>query len=242
MVPDDCDMDEYAPVTGADKRCYLNACRAKDAKIKVISKGYDAGNYKKADELTWPIETVCKPRQEDWDNVPPRDLGDGTLIYWTQDKKQYRGTHNTCKCLSASTLIDTPTGQKLVTTLNVGDSVYSRNHQGERIVVALRMVNKVPIDSTHKMLRLTLADGRSLDVTPSHPTSSEKRMSMNQYEIGDALDGSTVASKEYFEYSGSYTYDILPYCDGADYWANGILTGSTLRFHFYTEDLLNMGW
>lgn len=242
MTDEDCDMDEYAPVTGADNRCYLNACRAMNANIKVINKGYAAVNYKLEDELTWPIESVCKPRQEDWDSIPPRELDDGTLIYWTKDKKQYRGTYNKCRCLSAYTLIDTPHGATPVTTLNVGDSVYSQNITGERIVVAIRMINKVAIEAPHKMLRLSLADGRKVELTPAHPSASPALLTMDQHAIGDALDGNTIASKEYFDYNECYTYDILPQSKTAAYWANGILTGSTLKFAFYTEDLLRLGW
>lgn len=242
MTDEDCDMDEYAPVTGADKRCYLNACRAKNTNIKVINKGYDAVNYKLADELTWPIESVCKPIQEEWDSVPPRELGDGTLIYWTKDKKQYRGTYNKCRCLATSTLIDTPEGSKLITDLKVGDLIFSQNFNGERISVAIRMINQVAVDAPHNMLRLTLADGRIVELTPAHPSASRALLTMDQYAVGDDLDGSTVASKEYFDYNESYTYDILPQSETAAYWANGILTGSTLKFAFYTEDLVRLGW
>ena len=46
---------------------------------------------------------------------------------------------------------------------------------------------------------------------------------------GDAYDGSTVAAAALVPYGDTATYDLLPAGPTGEYWADGILLGSTLR-------------
>jgi hypothetical protein len=241
VVQTDCDEDVYAPVIGSDGKAYLNACRAIKAGTKVQSEGYDKKIYDLLNTATWPIEAVCNPRHEMWDTIPPQDLEDGTLLYVNKEGITFRGSRNQCKCLSASTLIDCPQGQILVSELQIGDSVYTNAMEGYRVAVVIRDIHKIKVEPTHRIVELTLADGRQLRVSPGHP-ASDSYTSIEHYSIGDTLDGSAVISKEYTTLGDTCTYDILPKSWLGDYWANGILIGSTMRFKYMVDDVLEMGW
>jgi len=75
-------------------------------------------------------------------------------------------------------------------------------------------------------LRLTLGDGRSLDVSPGHPAVNS---TVENLKTGQEYDGSVITSILPVDYSYDYTYDILPAGDTGHYWANDILIGSTLK-------------
>ena len=79
----------------------------------------------------------------------------------------------------------------------------------------------------HQMVHLVLADRRELLVSPGHLTGDGRQA--GNLRIGDALDGSTVASWELVPYAGGRTYDLLPAGATGFYWANGILMASTLH-------------
>lgn len=237
----ECDYYEYAPVTGSNFRCYLNSCWAQKNKVAVIYSGYNKKNYRAKDVYTWPIEHVCIPMATPDDPVIVRSLDDGTLLYKTRDKKQFRGTPNTCRCLPSSTFISTPKGPVLISLLVKGDSVYSVNTRGEKIIVPLIAVNKTAVEPNHRMLNIELADGRKLQVTPDHPAAADY-FSLTQYETGTVLDKSTVTQKYFTELNDAFTYDILPGGDTGYYWANDILIGSTLFNSYSTVKLLQMGW
>ena len=241
LLNQECDYYEYAPVTGTDFRCYLKSCWAQKNKVVVIYSGYNKKNYRAKDVYTWPIEHVCIPMATLDDPVIVRSLDDGTLLYKTIDKKQFRGTPNSCRCLPASTFISTPKGKVLISLLMKGDSVYSVNATGEKIIVPIIAVNKIAVEPNHRMLNIELADGRKLQVTPDHPAAVDY-FSLTQYETGTVLDKSTVTQKYFTELNDSFTYDILPDGDTGYYRANDILIGSTLFNSYCTYKLLQMGW
>ena len=241
LIIQECDYYEYAPVTGKDFRSYLNSCWAQKNKVAVIYSGYNKNNYSAKDVYTWPIEHVCIPMAEPDDPVIVRLLDDGTMLYKTRDKKQFRGTPNSCRCLPSFTFISTPKGPVLISLLVKGDSVYSMNARGEKIIVPLIAVNKTAVEPNHRMLNIELADGRKLQVTPDHPAAADY-FSLTQYETGTVLDKSTVTQKYFTELNNAFTYDILPGGDTGYYWANDILIGSTLFNSYSTYKLLQMGW
>ena len=172
-----------------------------------------------------------------WDTIPPQDLGDGTFLYVNKDGINFRGSRNKCRCLSASTLIDCPQGQIPVSELQVGDSVYSLDLNGQKAAFVIREVNKVKVEPTHRIVELKLTDGRQLRVFPGHPTA-DSYTSIEHYSIGDTLDGSAVIPKEYTMLGNTCTYNILPKSWLGDYWANGVLIGST-RTTCVTSQALN---
>jgi hypothetical protein len=77
----------------------------------------------------------------------------------------------------------------------------------------------------HEVVRLALADGRVVFVSPGHPTLDGRRVA--DLANGARYDGSTIVSAARVAYSG-FTYDVLPSGPTGTYFANGILLGSTL--------------
>ncbi len=130
-------------------------------------------------------------------------------------------------CLSSTTKIDTDTGQKQVTTLRVGDKVWSVNSNGEKVLVPIIKVSRRAVPSATIMLHVVLADRRQLTVSPNHPTAAG--LPFKYLKIGDPLDDSKIINITGVNYSDGFTYDILPQSNTGTYWADGVLVGSTLK-------------
>lgn len=130
-------------------------------------------------------------------------------------------------CLSEGTLIDTPEGQIAVENIKTGTKVWTTNLLGEKISTEILMVSKSLAPVGHEMQKIILEDGRTLEVSPLHPTA-DGRFAFT-LKAGEASEGSKIISNERLAYSRKFTYDILPAGDAGTYWANGILIGSTLK-------------
>ena len=128
-------------------------------------------------------------------------------------------------CLVDSTAIETPAGSVRVTDLRVGDLVWTPAPGGGRMAAPLIAVGSMDAPAGHEVLRITLADGRSVTASPGHPTADGRWV--GALAAGDALDGSRVSSVERLPYRGR-TYDVLPAGPTGAYWADGVLLGSTL--------------
>jgi hypothetical protein len=129
-------------------------------------------------------------------------------------------------CLARGTLIDTPDGPVAVEQLHTGMIVWTTDAQGRQVAAQIALVGSTPVPATHRVVRLVLADGRSLDVSPGHPLADGRRV--GDLRAGDQVGGSTVASAELVAYGGGATFDLLPAGPTGAYWANGVLIGSTL--------------
>jgi hypothetical protein len=140
--------------------------------------------------------------------------------------RQAAGPPNCPICLVESTTIDTPSGPRRVTDLRVGDVVWTRDETGVRVAAPLIATGSVPAPPGHEVLRIALADGRTVTASPGHPAADGRALAT--LRVGETLDGSTVTSIERLPYPGR-TYDVLPAGPTGAYWADGILLGSTLR-------------
>src|SRR3989344_4303048 len=69
-------------------------------------------------------------------------------------------------CLASNSLIDTPSGLVVVKDLQIGMPVWTTDKTGQRISGVITKTLKVPVPSTHQMVRLILDDGRELLVSP----------------------------------------------------------------------------
>jgi hypothetical protein len=127
-------------------------------------------------------------------------------------------------CASPDTPIATPDGEHLIADIRAGDLVYSVDHDAIRPVVVLR-ATRTPVEN-HHVLRVRLAGGRVLEISPGHPTADGRRFS--DLRVGATLDGQSVVSVELVAYAHSATYDILPASDTSTYFAAGVPIGSTL--------------
>ena len=129
-------------------------------------------------------------------------------------------------CLSATTLIDTPNGPVRVIDLKPGSPVWTAAPNGDRIPAVISKVGSVAFPNGHDALRLRLADGRTLVASAGHPLADGRTLA--DLRPGDSLDGSTVVDTVTVHLDDGATYDVLPTGPTGDYWANGILVGSTL--------------
>jgi hypothetical protein len=108
--------------------------------------------------------------------------------------------------------------------LRPGDLVYSVDGAAIRAVPILR-VNRTPVVN-HRVLRVTLENGRSLEMTAGHPLPDGRPLS--SLFSGSVLLGGTVLSVLSVPYEHDATYDILPASTSGAYFASGVLIGSTL--------------
>jgi hypothetical protein len=130
-------------------------------------------------------------------------------------------------CLSANSEINTPNGDINVRDIKDGMTVWSTNSNGTIIESKVIKTNNVFVGETHKVIDLQLADGRELFVSPNHPTYDGRMIT--DLKVGERYDGSTVKSTDLVQYKYQFTYDILPDSQAGNYFANGILVGSTLK-------------
>ena len=129
-----------------------------------------------------------------------------------------------CKCASPETPIATPTGDRPIASLSVGNVVFSING-GRMIAVPIREIHRTPV-TNHQVIEVALLDGATLRVSAAHPTADGR--SFGQLHAGDWLGGREVASAHVVPYAHDATYDILPDSDTGTYFAGGALIGSTL--------------
>jgi hypothetical protein len=129
-------------------------------------------------------------------------------------------------CLEANARIATPQGEVDVSGLHIGDVVWTADAAGHRVRVAVIAVVRRPTPGPHLMLRVALSDGRTLVAAGAHPTADGRYL--RELRIGQAYDRATVTAVTWVLSTAPATYDVLPAGPTGDYWANGVLIGSTL--------------
>lgn len=129
-------------------------------------------------------------------------------------------------CLAGGTMIATPAGEVTIESLRPGDPVWTLDLDGRRILAVVAEVGSTSVPAGHQVVRLVLADGRAVLVSPGHPLPDGRPVAA--LRDGDAYDGSVVESVGRVAYDGARTYDLLPSGGTAIYWANGIELRSTL--------------
>lgn len=163
------------------------------------------------------------------ENCPPgcvnygMPLGCVTQEYYDNCKK----TGGCPKCLSSSTSIETEKGYENVKNLKIGMLVWTLNKFGKKELRPIVKLFSIEVGSSHKMIYLTLSDGRKLVASPKHPTITGRPI--EDLVIGERYDGQIIISKDLIPYSDIRTHDLLPAGDTGFYFANGIPLGSTLE-------------
>ena len=134
---------------------------------------------------------------------------------------------NTCPiCLTKGTVIATPDGNIRVEQIAKGMTVWTADASGNRVTAEVIDTISTPVPPSFQVVKVILSDGRTVSASPGHPTADWR--ALGDYQVGDALDGSTVVSTERVTYDAGATYDILPAGVTGEYWANGVLLKSTL--------------
>jgi len=128
------------------------------------------------------------------------------------------------KCNAPDTPIATPSGNRTIDSLVPGDLVYSI-HQGQVSIVPIAETGR-QAQWDHHVMRLQLATGAVLHISPTHPTADGR--TMGDLAAEGRLDGVRIVSAALVPFRHSHTYDILPASDTGTYYAGGVLVGSTL--------------
>jgi hypothetical protein len=129
-----------------------------------------------------------------------------------------------CVCAAPDTPIATPAGERRIADLAVGDLVYTVH--GDAVVAApIARVNRAPVHD-HQVMRVSLANGNVLEISPKHPTADGRTFA--DLRAGGTLDGIAITAAELVPYAQPFTYDILPASDSGTYFAGGARIGSTL--------------
>ena len=129
-------------------------------------------------------------------------------------------------CLDRMTTIDTPLGPVPVDRLRLGDLVWTLDANGRRVPGSVIALGSVPAPAGHQVVRLRLADGRSLSASPGHLLADGRIV--GDLRLGDVLDDSVVSNVERIPYAGGETFDLAVSGATGIYLAGGIPLGSTL--------------
>lgn len=145
----------------------------------------------------------------------------------TVEQQALEGEPNCPICLARGTLIDTPDGPVPVERLRLGDPVWTIDAVGRRIAGKVIALGSTPAPADHHVVRLRLADGRSVTASPGHPLADGRLL--GDVRVGDVVDGSRVVAAYLVAYDGEETFDLVASGPTGLYFAGGIALGTTLR-------------
>jgi hypothetical protein len=129
-------------------------------------------------------------------------------------------------CLARGTLIDTPDGPVPVEQLRLGDPIWTLDGSGRRVAATVVQLGSATAPRDHQVIRLVLADGRTVTASPGHPLADG--WLVGDVRVGDTVDGSRVVAADRLPYSFGRTFDLLASGDTGSYFAGGIALGSTI--------------
>ncbi len=129
-------------------------------------------------------------------------------------------------CLARGTLIDTPDGPVAIERLRPGDPIWTLDRHGRRVAGTVAAWGSTEAPHDHAVIRLELADGRSIAASPGHPLADGRLI--GDLRAGDVVDGSRVAGVTRVPYPGGTTFDLVASGETGLYLAGGIPLGSTL--------------
>jgi hypothetical protein len=154
----------------------------------------------------------------------PPSACDDTIAVCTGGVWQWQQSTLCPVCASPDTPIATPSGERAISELRVGDLVYSV--EGDAIVVVpIVSVGRTPVGH-HHVVHVTFRDGRSLRLSAGHPTADGR--TFGDLRAGNDLDRYAIAAVEVEPYTHPFTYDVRPGSTSGAYFAAGVLIGTTL--------------
>jgi hypothetical protein len=137
------------------------------------------------------------------------------------------GTPNCPICLARGTPIDTPAGPVAVERMRLGDAVWTEDVLGRRVVATVIAVGSTFAPAAHRVIRLVLADGRTVTASPGHPLADGRQL--GTLALGDLVDGSAVVGLDSLPYGGGETFDLVASGPTGVYLSDGIPLGTTLH-------------
>ena len=223
-------------------RVYIDGDRSIDAwsdgtGTADVKRSIAAGNhqvsiefYDKSGQGALQVFWKSEPQAHPTPTLAPTASSTPRIIPTATKKKKDNGSGSPPSiCIAFGTRIDTPNGPVSVEDLAIGEVVWTMDSSGARIAMPITSTRQVPVPLGTQLLRLFLSDGREVRVSPPHPMSNGRPV--GELRSGDRLDGAQVIRIEPYLYVYAYTYDLLPAGPTGVYWADGILLGSTLKYH-----------
>lgn len=129
-------------------------------------------------------------------------------------------------CLARGTRIDTPDGSIAVQDLRLGDAIWTLDANGRRVAGTVIALGSTTAPADHHVIRLTLADGRSVTASPGHPLADGR--TLGSLRLGDLVDGSPITDVETLPYAGGETFDLVASGATGSYFSDGVPLRSTL--------------
>ncbi len=136
------------------------------------------------------------------------------------------GFCHTCRCLPGDSLIETPDGPRAISSLSVGDPVYSQNRLGVRVRATIRVVSRVQVMSAHEVVEIQLQDGRRVTGSAPHPLGDGR--TLGQLQVGDMVDGARIQAITRSPFQEALLWDLFPSGETGIYFVNGIPLRTTL--------------
>lgn len=204
----DCGVEcaDPTPFCGGGK-CQATPCEAvcNDAKSCCGGQCCEAGTI--CCEINGPVEAgpAC---------VPPTESGTCPA-----------GCSPLCQCAAPDTPIATPSGERPIAALRVGDLVYSVDG-AQTVAVPIAEVQRTPVED-HRVVRVLLDDGAVMMISGSHPLADGRTFAA--LRAGDRLGERRVAEVGLVAYPHPATHDILPASSTGVYFVHGVEVGSTIR-------------
>ena len=145
----------------------------------------------------------------------------------TVEQQAAAGQPNCPICLPRGTRIETPSGGVAVEALRIGDAIWTLDAQGRLVAASVIALGSTPAPPNHHVVRVVLADGRTVTASPGHPLADGRHL--GDLRAGDLVDGSVVTSAALIPYLGPRTYDLVVSGPTGSYLVDGIALGSTIR-------------
>jgi hypothetical protein len=246
-----CDPDEYPIAHGTELERAIerypemvaegDIFKAVAAKLGINVSGAIADAQKQAIYHVWkvalsiPFDPVGDGRYRfDYLAEPPAGGNQGTRTAgivnadgsMTIEQRAAAGEPVCPICLARGTRIDTPHGPVPVQDLRLGAPIWTLDADGRRVAGTVIALGSTTAPGTHRVIRLVLADGRTVTASPGHPLADGR--TFGSLSIGELVDGSAVASLESLPYAGGETFDLVASGSTGTYLSDGIPLGTTL--------------
>ncbi len=110
--------------------------------------------------------------------------------------------------------------------LRIGDTVWTLDRGGRRVPGTVIALGSTPAPADHHVIRVTLADGRSVTASPGHPLADGRTLA--ELRPGMSLTAAAWCGLETLAYDAPETFDLVVSGETGIYLAGGIPLGSTL--------------
>lgn len=143
------------------------------------------------------------------------------------DQVEARNRGGCPRCLPAEARIATPDGDVAIGELAVGARVHSLDRDGRVVEAVVLELRSTPAPTGHRVVRVTLADGRVVRGSAEHPVADGREL--GALRAGDTLGDARVVDVAIVPLAGEHTWDLRVSGPTGLYLADGVPLRSTLE-------------